>query len=530
VWTPCTIDDCVGEPIWNHPKCLQHADEDKGHDYLASVSRGIRRLSLRGTYISQQMWERISAALTAASERGHPLQIALDGAEISANLDFRELTFDYFEIIGAVVDGGLRLSKCVVKQRFDARFVSFTAPPAFVKTQFLGTVDLSCARAGDTFQIGFLECPMESFVAAGMTAKLGMDKCQCNGPFTLSNATANHLCLTDCTIEGELNLSGAKLTYFRAPRLRASGIQDVFGPVTIENDCDLSYARFHERVVMTIKARELRLTNAEFSAGGWIAAEGAIYLDGFTSGGPLQIRGPVDRPRDAQIKTMQGADAGNITFAHVDMRTCVLSSAHNLSTVRLEGTVEFLRSPWPTTRRRCIADEFAWRATTNRVRSRRWKRTDIPRVILRTSEIAAVYRSLRHAYETRSDQPGAADFYYGEMEMRRNTVDAGIAERIIVSVYWLISRYALRAWRVCTSIALVLVSGGYAMARWGFASPMSFRSGFMQFMRSAVPGLRPTYHDGMIAPVGWVLQIASIVLLPLLLALLLLALRNRVRR
>jgi hypothetical protein len=33
--------------------------------------------------------------------------------------------------------------------------------------------------------------------------------------------------------------------------------------------------------------------------------------------------------------------------------------------------------------------------------------------------VAPLYRALRKAQEDAKDEPGAADFYYGEMEMRR---------------------------------------------------------------------------------------------------------------
>ena len=48
---------------------------------------------------------------------------------------------------------------------------------------------------------------------------------------------------------------------------------------------------------------------------------------------------------------------------------------------------------------------------------------------LAPAQIADVYRSLRTSVEVRCNEPGAADFYYGEMEMRRldRTTSGGIA-------------------------------------------------------------------------------------------------------
>jgi hypothetical protein len=36
------------------------------------------------------------------------------------------------------------------------------------------------------------------------------------------------------------------------------------------------------------------------------------------------------------------------------------------------------------------------------------------------AQLALVYRALRKALEDGANAPGAADFYYGEMEMRRH--------------------------------------------------------------------------------------------------------------
>jgi hypothetical protein len=58
-----------------------------------------------------------------------------------------------------------------------------------------------------------------------------------------------------------------------------------------------------------------------------------------------------------------------------------------------------------------------------------------------------VYRALRKAFEDGKHEPGAADFYYGEMEMRRHADDIPRSERGLLSAYWALSGYGLRASR-----------------------------------------------------------------------------------
>jgi hypothetical protein len=57
--------------------------------------------------------------------------------------------------------------------------------------------------------------------------------------------------------------------------------------------------------------------------------------------------------------------------------------------------------------------------------------------------------------EDSKDEPGAADFYYGEMEMRRHSTGTPPSRRPIVSIiwlYWLVSGYGLRASRALIAL------------------------------------------------------------------------------
>ncbi|WP_406396584.1 hypothetical protein [Streptomyces sp. NBC_00882] len=72
--------------------------------------------------------------------------------------------------------------------------------------------------------------------------------------------------------------------------------------------------------------------------------------------------------------------------------------------------------------------------------------------------MAALYRQLRKAFEDGKNEPGAADFYYGEMEMRRH--DRGgtsRAERGLLHGYWLLSGYGLRASRALGWLAVAIL-------------------------------------------------------------------------
>src|SRR6185503_13433161 len=59
----------------------------------------------------------------------------------------------------------------------------------------------------------------------------------------------------------------------------------------------------------------------------------------------------------------------------------------------------------------------------------------------------------RKALEDGKNAPGAADFYYDEMEARRHDLGTPRGERWLLHAYWLLSGYALRASRALGFLA-----------------------------------------------------------------------------
>jgi hypothetical protein len=75
---------------------------------------------------------------------------------------------------------------------------------------------------------------------------------------------------------------------------------------------------------------------------------------------------------------------------------------------------------------------------------------------LEAERLAAEYRQLRKAQEDAKNEPGAADFYYGEMEMRRHADSTPTGEKLILRLYWAASGYGLRASRALAALAVVI--------------------------------------------------------------------------
>jgi hypothetical protein len=261
-----------------------------------------------------------------------------------------------------------------------------------------------------------------------------------------------------------------------------------------------------------------------------------------------------------QLLSLRRANVAGLGLSNVSVADCRFAGAHNLDKLRLESDVSFAAAPslagslagWGRQRwggREVIAEERAWRANRPGWAGRRWIapgrpdwRDDQPGV-LDPGQIAGLYRALRKGREDVKDEPGAADFYYGEMEMRRArprrgstpggqpaAAARGRVERGIVTAYWLVSGYGLRAWRAVAGLAAVTALLAVAFHWAGFAVPPRPDS----YWTSLLYAFRATLSlpDNQVTLTAWGQLLQGVLRLtgPVLLGLALLALRGRVKR
>jgi uncharacterized protein YjbI with pentapeptide repeats len=203
------------------------------------------------------------------------------------------------------------------------------------------------------------------------------------------------------------------------------------------------------------------------------------------------------RPR---VVSLRRANVSNLVLTDVDLSACRFAGAHNLDKLRLEGDTTFAPVPtwretgvtaWRWTRRETLFEEQEWRARPECENEKRagWfpefeneKRAGWYPLTCRCSwledterleprKIASLYRALRKGREDAKDEPGAADFYYGEMEMRRLSRASPLPERLILTAYWFASGYGLRALRAFTLLAVLLAVSTLVIANGGFPPP-----------------------------------------------------------
>ena len=270
-----------------------------------------------------------------------------------------------------------------------------------------------------------------------------------------------------------------------------------------------------------------------------------VILDDADLSLPSLLTGP-SSPRDGQqpkLLSLRRANVAGLSLGNVDVTDCRFADAHNLDKLRVDANVVFEFSParagWE--RRQVIAEESAWRA--RRTRPGRWAApawpldgTQQPEV-LEPGAVTGLYRALRKGREDAKDEPGAADFYYGEMEMRRHDRGPGGANkwrgratRILLWVYSLVSGYGQRAWRSLAALAVVTALFAVAFHYIGFTKPpkpVSYWTSVLYAFRSTI-----SLTDSQVVLTAWgsffqaLLRITG----PILLGLTLLAIRNRVKR
>ncbi|MFE5924113.1 pentapeptide repeat-containing protein [Streptomyces sp. NPDC056468] len=199
------------------------------------------------------------------------------------------------------------------------------------------------------------------------------------------------------------------------------------------------------------------------------------------NGRPLEEQALADVP-DATVRmaSLRGVDAAHLVLADVDLSGCLFTRTVHLDQVRLEGTCSFDEVPPGThwrrwrpvrfTQRRTLAEEHHWRAGQPTA-VRGWNVAVFDAGYVGPAQLALVYRALRKAFEDGKNEPGAADFYYGEMEMRRHDrTGTTRAERGLLHGYWMLSGYGLRAsralgWLTAGMLVTIVLLVGFGLPK-----------------------------------------------------------------
>jgi uncharacterized protein YjbI with pentapeptide repeats len=289
------------------------------------------------------------------------------------------------------------------------------------------------------------------------------------------------------------------------------------GPVEVEGTLNLDRATFEAPVGIAVTARFLSCAGAVFRGRTTIEVSGeALTLEDAEFVEPSMVAG---QSRElVRLESLRRANVANVTLANFNLSGCSLLGTHNLDRLRIEASDFLLSAGWWSTRRQVVFDELQFREYGRGP-------------AISADRVADVYRSLRKGREDNKDEPGSADFYFGEMEMRRRG-SAGF-ERAILTLYWLVSGYGLRASRAVAALAITvaLFAVGFSELS-GFDPDQRFWKSLLFSAESTSSLFRaPGPPEGAeLNDEGHVLQMGLRILGPLFIGLALLALRARVKR
>ncbi|MEV7660041.1 pentapeptide repeat-containing protein [Streptomyces anulatus] len=470
---------CRGIHVPGHTLCLAHLNGTDRDLYLAGLAPGTD-IDHRGTAFTDTLLTALQSALydpaTGTIRFGHT---QLDHATFESDAQFVAVTFEGIAQFSYTTFEG--------KARFD--HATFKSDAVFVVATFQGDAAWftgSTFESDALFESSTFECDAR-FVRATFRgdARFTDVTFKRYGWFkaaTFKGDTEFQL----ATFEGDARFGGA--TFER------SGF---FGPLVCAGQIVLSGASFGGPVILEFATRRLecyrtrwaataeirlRYTTVDFAHAVFeypltIAAEPGPFLCG--AGDRLtEDAFPGATDPNVRLASLRGVDAAHLVLADVDLSRCLFTGAVHLDQLRLEGACTFDTTPslagwarWPPvrfTRRRALAEEHHWRA--NRPGAvQGWNVAVLGTGRAGPLQLAPVYRALRKAFEDGKHEPGAADFYYGEMEMRRHADDIPRAERWLLTAYWGLSGYGLRASRALAWLgAAMILTIGLLMA-WGIS-------------------------------------------------------------
>ncbi|MFJ4808190.1 pentapeptide repeat-containing protein [Streptomyces longwoodensis] len=376
-----------------------------------------------------------------------------------------------------------------------ARFgrATFESQPTFRRTQFTGLANFEKVSfpAGANFR--YAQFPKDCLFTGSVFGA--------GGSAVFAGAQfGNTAGFNNVTFNGEALFSAA--TCMGSISFKSSHFSDLLhGPLSAKY-VNLGYAHFERAVRFEVTAKNLGLSRANFSAAAAFNVRFAtVYLTDVHLRSPLTIASyqgqfkfndlQLPDPEVGELSPLgkvtelAGVDAALLVLNDVDLSQCSFTGAYHLDQVTLEGECRFATPParvqWGLsalpfrwwTRRKTLSDEVYWRSICPKkeLDKKGWTMPSQGETAPPSAQnVAAIYRQLRKAFEDGANEPGAADFYYGEMEMRRRNKASSRSERGLLHAYWALSGFGLRASRAITWLLIAMTATIFLMTGWGLPS------------------------------------------------------------
>ncbi|MFI7159672.1 hypothetical protein [Micromonospora chalcea] len=448
----------------------------------------------------------------------------IDGLEVGGVADFSACRFPYETTFGGYGDtpparfsGNLKLDRCTfglsdiggrhLLRNLDLKSISLLGATFYGRASLAHTRFSSRLNLSDIRVIDIQDDPPDAEDTEHMFPKIALEATQLTCPAG-ANFRAIH-------IEGSAAISFAELSgEFEVNDLNATEEISIVGTT-------------FQYLPLELKAKSVNLNRCQFAKGGVISCESPSFsITECDARQPLSIVAR-NGSGSLQLASLDRTNVEHFALVGVDLSRTGFSGAINLDKIRIQGACLFLRAPGIFGRgREAIFDEAMLRAQT----SGPWRKIApaVPSAHPSPIDVAALYRALRKNREDSKDEPGGADFYYGEMQMRRKAARPLTVEWALLNGYWIISGYGLRAWRAFVTLLVLVGVAGAGLSAYGHTgcSP-SWSDSTALFAQTSIglarlPDTTTTF--------GSVIFIAGRLLCPALLALAALAIRGRVKR
>ncbi|MFE1891718.1 pentapeptide repeat-containing protein [Streptomyces microflavus] len=250
-------------------------------------------------------------------------------------------------------------------------------------------------------------------------------------------------------------------------------------PVTVEmaaREVSCARTRWASTATLHLRYAEVDLRDAVLEYPVLVAARPDPFPSLY-SRDPLSEAELSGREPGVRLMSVGGVDAAHLALHTIDLSMCRFAGAIHLDQLRVDGWCTFAttptdqgrRFPWRWSRRNTVSEEHHWRVRTARRPARGHGWTTPPRDApdLPPAAVATLYRQIRKSLEDGKNEPDAADFYYGECEMRRHDTTRSQGERALLTAYWALSGYGLRATRALVWLGAAMAATVAVMVLWG---------------------------------------------------------------
>ncbi|MFF9627264.1 pentapeptide repeat-containing protein [Streptomyces griseosporeus] len=467
---------CRGIRVPGLIACFAHLADADRDAYLAGLTPGAS-LDHRGTTFTESLLNALLNALRDPATGDSRLGDARFGsATFEGNARFGSATFEgETGFHSATFEGDARFQSATFKGsawfasatfKGSAWFGSATFENAwFTSVTFKGTAGFGSATFKGSASFGSATFERDAgFHLGTFESGAGFASATFEGNASFRSATfKGNTGFESATFKGNANFESATFVEAHtvgplacAGRVVLSGAK-FGGPVTLSfatRRLECRRTRWSSTAEIRLRYATVDFTHAVFEYPLTIAAEPDPFVR--ANGGQL-VDDPFSGTPDpgVRVASLRGVDAAHLVLADLDLSGCLFAGTVHLDQLRLEGACTFDTAPpamwrrWPPmrfTERRVLAEEHQWRASQPGA-VRGWNVAVLGSGRAGPLQLAPVYRALRKAFEDGKHEPGAADFYYGEMEMRRHADDIPRSERGLLTAYWALSGYGLRASR-----------------------------------------------------------------------------------